>query len=63
MLDPSIDNLLGKIRSKYMLVTLSAKRARQLKDLNNVQIEHPKSHKNVGKALEEIAAEKLTLNE
>ncbi|GAA4063236.1 MAG TPA: DNA-directed RNA polymerase subunit omega [Bacilli bacterium] len=60
MLEPSIDQLQTKINSKYTLVTLSAKRARQLKDHNILQIEEPKSKKPVGIALEEIYADKLT---
>lgn len=59
MLEPSIDSLQKKIKSKYSLVTLSARRARQLKDEKNLLVEHPKSHKLVGKALEEIEAGKL----
>ncbi|BAM47681.1 MAG: DNA-directed RNA polymerase subunit omega [Amphibacillus sp.] len=60
MLEPSIDQLQTKINSKYTLVTLSAKRARQIKDHNILQIEDPKSKKPVGIALEEIYADKLT---
>ncbi|WP_096269939.1 DNA-directed RNA polymerase subunit omega [Paucisalibacillus globulus] len=62
MLEPSIDELQEKIRSKYSLVTLSAKRARQLRELKNHRIANPKSHKFVGMALEEIAAEELKLD-
>jgi DNA-directed RNA polymerase subunit omega len=62
MLEPSIDELQEKIISKYSLVTLSAKRARQLRELNNPRIVSPKSHKYVGMALEEIAAEELKLD-
>lgn len=61
MLEPSIDALQEKIKSKYSLVTLSAKRARQLRETNNLKIENPKSHKFVGMALEEIAADELKL--
>lgn len=60
MLEPSIDKLQLKINSKYTLVTLSARRARQIQDTKRHQLENPKSHKNVGIALEEIQAEKLT---
>lgn len=67
MLQPSIDSLQTKINSKYTLVTVSAARARQLR-------EHPekfnqpngaKSVNYVGMALEEIEAEQLSfeLNE
>ncbi|GEM03484.1 DNA-directed RNA polymerase subunit omega [Halolactibacillus miurensis] len=60
MLDPSIDQLLTKINSKYTLVTLSSRRARQIQDEKIVQIEEPTSATNVGIALEEIYADKLT---
>ncbi|MBR3119447.1 DNA-directed RNA polymerase subunit omega [Oceanobacillus profundus] len=59
MLEPSIDALQEKIKSKYTLVTLSARRARELSDTKDMMIEKPKSHKYVGMALEEIEAEKL----
>ena len=59
MLEPSIDALQEKIKSKYTLVTLSARRARALSDTKDMMIEKPKSHKYVGRALEEIEAEKL----
>lgn len=61
MLEPSIDSLQEKINSKYTIATLSARRARQLRDENNLLIENPKSVKHVGMALEEIIAEKLTV--
>ncbi|MFD3445446.1 DNA-directed RNA polymerase subunit omega [Microbacteriaceae bacterium 4G12] len=54
MLNPSIDALLTKIDSKYTLVTVAAKRARELQEHYDCRIEHPVSHKYVGKALEEI---------
>ncbi|GEB75854.1 DNA-directed RNA polymerase subunit omega [Sporolactobacillus inulinus] len=61
MIYPSIDNLLKKIDSTYTLVTLSAKRARQLQEGNgHLMVEHPRSVKEVGQALEEINAGLLT---
>ncbi|MCY7779409.1 DNA-directed RNA polymerase subunit omega [Bacillus haynesii] len=60
MLDPSIDSLMNKLDSKYTLVTVSARRAREMQINKNQQIENPKSHKYVGKALEEIDAGLLT---
>ncbi|SET80998.1 DNA-directed RNA polymerase subunit omega [Oceanobacillus limi] len=63
MLEPSIDKLQEIIKSKYTLVTLSAKRARQLRELDNVKIQNPKSDKFVGMALEEIQAGELVLEE
>lgn len=60
MLYPSIDSLLEVIDSKYTLVTLSAKRARDIQKHENPVIENPKSFKPVGIALEEIQEGKLT---
>lgn len=54
MLYPSIDRLLDHINSKYTLVTLSAKRAREIQEKDNQIMLTPESHKYVGKALEEI---------
>lgn len=54
MLYPSIDSLLEKVNSKYLLVTIASKRARQMQEMNDYQLSHYVSHKNVGKALEEI---------
>lgn len=54
MLYPSIDSLLKKIDSKYSLVTIAAKRARDLQQNDNPVMEEYQSHKFVGKALEEI---------
>ncbi|MDM5235572.1 MULTISPECIES: DNA-directed RNA polymerase subunit omega [Bacillus cereus group] len=59
MLNPSIDSLLTKIDSKYTLVTVAAKRAREMQLADNCVIEKPVSHKCVGKSLEEIDAEVL----
>lgn len=59
MLEPSIDALQKNIKSKYTLVTLAARRARQMRETENVLIDSPKSKKFVGVALEEIEAGKL----
>ncbi|HLR66092.1 DNA-directed RNA polymerase subunit omega [Virgibacillus alimentarius] len=61
MLEPSIDSLQKKIKSKYTLVTLSARRARQIRDTQRVLVDNPKSVRYVGQALEEIMADKLTV--
>ncbi|SFJ62013.1 DNA-directed RNA polymerase subunit omega [Thermoflavimicrobium dichotomicum] len=58
MLYPSIDKLMTKADSKYSLVVLAAKRARQLLDGAEPQLK-PKSKKHVGVALEEIAEDLL----
>ncbi len=60
MLNPSIDSLLTKIDSKYSLVSVAAKRARKLQLNAKPQMDKYISHKNVGKALEEINQDQLT---
>lgn len=61
MLEPSIDELLEKIDSKYMLVSLSAKRARKLQLAeNDEQAEDWQARKYVSRALREITSDKLT---
>jgi len=60
MLYPSIDSLLDKIDSKYSLVSVAAKRARQMQINDDQKIGKPVSYKSVGKALEEINAGILT---
>lgn len=55
MLYPRIDDLMEKADSKYSLVVLAAKRARDLLDGGKPQID-THSNKYVGSALEEINA-------
>ncbi|UOQ87389.1 DNA-directed RNA polymerase subunit omega [Gracilibacillus salinarum] len=62
MLEPSIDKLQTKINSKYTLVTLAAKRARQIQNTKMHQVENPRAATFVGLALEEILEEKLTVD-
>jgi DNA-directed RNA polymerase subunit omega len=54
MLYTSIDKLVEKADSKYLLVVAASRRARTLRDGSKSQIKAPKSHKYVGVALEEI---------
>jgi len=60
MRHPSIDSLLDKIDSKYKIAYISAKRARQIVDEGQSQLDYvenlptSKSSKPVGMALEEI---------
>lgn len=63
MLEPSIDSLQKQIKSKYTLVTLSARRARELKQGAAPMVDKPTSHQQVGVALEEIRDGKLTFIE
>ena len=54
MLYPSIDEMTLKVDSKYSLVVAASRRARMLRDGSKSELKSPKSHKNVGIALEEI---------
>ncbi|EST52706.1 DNA-directed RNA polymerase subunit omega [Brevibacillus panacihumi W25] len=59
MLYPSIDELTAKAESKYILVTVASKRARQLRENSPMQVAKPKSKKYVGMALEEMISDEL----
>ena len=59
MLYPSVDALKKKIDSKYSLVSLASKRARQLQEEGGEKLPKYVSYKPVGRALEEVAAGKL----
>ncbi|WP_252313843.1 DNA-directed RNA polymerase subunit omega [Sinobaca sp. H24] len=61
MLYPSIDTLMTHINSKYTLCTISARRARELLEIEEAvpMIDNIKSAKYVGVALEEIERGKL----
>ncbi|MCU5745743.1 DNA-directed RNA polymerase subunit omega [Staphylococcus sp. SQ8-PEA] len=56
MLYPALNDLTNQVRSKYLIATTAAKRARELEDKpENTLLDNYKSVKTVGKALEEIA--------
>jgi DNA-directed RNA polymerase subunit omega len=55
MLYPSIDSLKKQIDSKYTLVSLAAKRAREIQAKDNMLLEKYDAEKFVGMALEEVA--------
>ena len=59
MLYPSVDALKKEIDSKYSLVSLASKRARQLQEEGGEKLPKYVSYKPVGRALEEVAAGKL----
>ena len=64
MLYPKLDVLKSKVNSKYMLVSLASKRARDIfADPESQKLDSYSSHKEVGKALEEIAEGKITIKE
>ncbi len=58
MVNPTTDELLKKVDSKYTLVVLAAKRARQLLDGAELKVSM-KSTKNVTNALEEIIEDRI----
>lgn len=60
MLYPSVDSLQEKIESKYTLVAIASKRAREIQEEGNKILSSYKTKKDVGKALEEVAAGVLT---
>ncbi|MCZ2257080.1 DNA-directed RNA polymerase subunit omega [Sporosarcina sp. G11-34] len=60
MLYPSVDSMKEKIDSKYILVTLASKRAREIQEEGNKLLPAYQAKKDVGKALEEIVAGVLT---
>lgn len=64
MLYPSIDKLLNQIGSKYLLVNVVSKRAREMRETGHYQMldKDYKSQKNIGKALEEIADNLIKVN-
>ena len=55
MVNPSTDKLMTKVDSRYGLVVLAARRARQLLDGAELKATQARSTKNVTNALEEIA--------
>jgi len=59
MVNPAIDFLLEKVDSKYTLVVLSARRARQITE-GSTKLVESKSNKPVSNALQEISKEKIT---
>ena len=60
MKEPSVDELVGMVDSKYTLVIASAKRARQIVDGSEVLVDTD-SKKSVSIALEEIKNKKLNI--
>lgn len=59
MIYPSLDILVTKVDSKYTLVVLAAKRAREIMD-GAVSLVESKSNKQVTIALEEVAQDKIS---
>lgn len=63
MIYPSIDKLLNKVGSKYLLVNLVAKRVKQMEETGHYQLKENEyvSKKNIGKSLEEISKDLIHL--
>lgn len=63
MIYPSIDKLLNKVGSKYLLVNIVAKRVKEMEETNHYQLKDNEytSKKNIGKALEEISKDLIHL--
>jgi len=61
MLYPSIDKLLNVVDSKYKLVHIASRRARQMSNTGYYQMECYQSEREIGKALEEISEGLITV--
>ena len=64
MIYPSIDKLLNEVGSKYLLVNIVSKRAKELAEKMNYQMKESeyKSAKEIGRALEEVSNNLIHLN-
>lgn len=65
MIYPSIDKLLTKVGSKYLLVNLVAKRSKEMAQTDHYQMKENeyKSKKNIGRALEEVNKDLIHIHE
>lgn len=65
MIYPSIDKLLTKVGSKYLLVNLVSKRAKEMQETEYYQMKENEyvSSKEIGKALEEVAKDLIHIEE
>lgn len=55
MIYPSIDKLLNSVGSKFLLVNIVSKRAKEMEATEYYQLNEYKSAKKIGKALEEVS--------
>lgn len=65
MIHPSIDKLLNKVGSKYLLVNLVAKRVKEIEETEFYQMKENeyKSSKPIGRTLEEIAKDLIQIKQ
>ena len=63
MIYPSIDKILNIVDSKYILVHVASKRAKEMHATNHYQMKENEyqSKKNIGKALEEVSKKLIHL--
>ena len=64
MIYPSIDKILNVVDSKYALVYIAATRSKEMTKTNHYQMAEKdyKSSKNIGRALEEVYADLIHIN-
>ncbi len=65
MIYPSIDILLNQVGSKYLLVNLVSKRAKEMQEKGNLQMKEKDytSTKEIGRALEEVSNNLIKVHE
>lgn len=65
MIYPSIDKLLNQVGSKYLLVNIVAKRAKEMEATGHYQMKESEyvSTKPIGRALEEVAKDLIHIDE
>ncbi len=63
MIYPSIDKLLNKVGSKYLLVNLVSVRVKEMEEKKNYQLPEADyvSKKNIGRALEEVSKDLIEI--
>mgnify|MGYP003484622288 CR=1 FL=1 len=63
MIYPSIDKLLNKVGSKYLLVNLIARRSKEMREYDHYQMKENEyvSKKNLGRALEEVSKDLINI--
>ena len=63
MIYPSIDKLLNKVGSKYLLVNLVSVRVKEMEEKKNYQLPEGDyiSKKNIGRALEEVSKDLIEI--
>lgn len=63
MIYPSIDKLLNQVGSKYLLVNIVSKRVKEIEETDYYQLKETEyvSKKPIGRALEEVAKDKIIL--